>query len=81
MLFWLKKVVGYWLMPLPFSLGLIVVGALLMKFTERRRLGRGLIIIGGLWLLVCTNAGIGTWMVRGLESQYPSQPALLENTS
>ena len=79
MFFWLKKVVGYWLMPLPFSIGLIVAGALLIKFTRRRRLGRGLIIGGGLWLLVCTNAGIGTWMVRGLESQFPSQPALPEN--
>jgi uncharacterized SAM-binding protein YcdF (DUF218 family) len=79
MLFWLKKVVGYWLMPLPLSLALIVVGALLMKFTGRHRLGRGLIVTGGLWLLVCTNAGIGTWMVRGLEGKYPSQPALLAN--
>lgn len=79
MLFWLKKVVGYWLMPLPLSLGLMVVGALLMRFTRRRGLGRGLIVAGGLWLIVCTNAGIGTWMVRGLESTYPSQPALLAN--
>jgi uncharacterized SAM-binding protein YcdF (DUF218 family) len=79
MLFWLKKVVGYWLMPLPFSLGLIVGGALLMRFTQRRRLGRGLFLAGGLWLLVCSNSGIGTWMVRRFESQFPAQPALLDN--
>lgn len=77
MLFWVKKVVGYWLMPLPLSLALIVVGAVLMRFTRRRGLGRGLVLAGSLWLLVCCNSGIGTWMVRGLESQFPSQPALL----
>lgn len=81
MLFWLKKVVGYWLMPLPFSLALIVVGAVLLRFTARRQLGRGLMLAGGLWMLVCTNAGVGTWLVRGLEGKFPAQPALLEDAS
>jgi uncharacterized SAM-binding protein YcdF (DUF218 family) len=38
-------------------------------------------LTGGLWLLVCTNSGIGTWMVRGFEAKFPSQPALLENAA
>jgi uncharacterized SAM-binding protein YcdF (DUF218 family) len=76
MLFWLKKVVGYWLMPLPFSLLLVAIGLVLVRLTARRRLGRGLIFAGGAWLLICTNSGIGTWMVRHLEGRYPSQPAL-----
>jgi uncharacterized SAM-binding protein YcdF (DUF218 family) len=59
---------------------LIVTGAVLMRFTQRRRLGRGLIFAGGLWLLACTNAGIGTWMVRGLEGTFPAQPALSADT-
>lgn len=80
MLFWLKKVIGYWLMPLPFSIALIVLGVVLMRFTRRRGLGRGLIVSGALWLLLCTNSGIGTWMVRGFEGQYPSQPAIAANT-
>ena len=77
MLFWLKKVVGYWLMPLPFSLFLIVAGLVLMRFTARRRLGRGLALSGGLWLLFCTNSGVGTWLVRGLEATYLAQPVLV----
>lgn len=77
MLFWLKKVVGYWLMPMPFSLLLIVVGVVMIRLTTRRRLGRGLILAGGAWLLVCTNSGIGTWMIRQFEGRYASQPAFL----
>ncbi len=77
MLFWLKKVVGYWLMPLPLSLALIITGAVLLRFSRRRALGRGLCVAGGLWLLICSNAGVGTWLVQRLEGQFPSQPALL----
>lgn len=80
MLFWLKKVIGYWLMPLPFSLALIVVGAVLLRFTHRRGLGRGLVVAGGMWLIACSNAGVGTWLIQGLEARFPSQPALLEDT-
>jgi len=80
MTFWLKKVVGYWLMPLPLSLILMVVGATLLRFTDRKRLGRGCLFAGALWLLICSNAGVGTWLVRGLEGRFPSQPALLENS-
>ena len=80
MLFWLKKVIGYWLMPLPFSIASIVLGAFLMRFTRHRAWGRGLIVAGVLWLLVCANSGIGTWMVRHFEGQYPSQPALAAGT-
>jgi uncharacterized SAM-binding protein YcdF (DUF218 family) len=80
MLFWLKKVIGYWLMPLPFSLGLIAAGVFLTRFTRRRGLGRGLAVAGGLWLLACSNAGVGTWLVQGLEGKFPAQPPLLDNT-
>ena len=81
MLFWLKKVVGFWLMPLPLSLALILLGAVLLRFTQRKRLGRVLAFTGALWLLVCSNVGVGTWLVRGLETRYPSQPALLSDTT
>lgn len=76
MVFWLKKVAGYWLMPLPLSLLLIVGGLVLLRFTRRRRLGRGLALTGGLWLLLCSNSGFGTWLVGGLEAEYPAQPVL-----
>ena len=76
MFFWCKKVVGFWLMPLPFSLVLIVTGLLLLRFTGRRILGRILAVCGGVWLLACGNVGFGTWLVRGLEGQFPAQPVL-----
>lgn len=77
MFFWLKKVVGFWLMPLPFSLLLIVTGAALLRFTRWKRAGRALAVGGGLWLVVCSNSGVGTWLVRGLEIEFPPQPALV----
>ena len=80
MLFWLKKVVGFWLMPLPLSLALIVTGLVVMRFTRRRGLGRWLAITGGLWLLACSNVGVGTWLVRSLEREFPAQPTLTAET-
>lgn len=76
MFFWLKKIVGFWLMPLPLSLGLIVVGALFWRFTKRLHLGRIFVVAGIVWLGVCSNDGIGSWLVRGLESRFPAIPEL-----
>lgn len=72
--FWLKKVIGYWFMPLPFALVLIVVGALLWRFTRFKRLARVSLVTGVLWLVVFTNVGVGTLLVGGLENRYPAQP-------
>jgi len=76
MLFWLKKVAGFWLMPLPLSLGLMAAGALFWRFTRRRRLGQGLMVGGLLWLAACSNDGVGTVLVRGLEKQFPAIASL-----
>ncbi len=80
MAFWLKKVIGFWLMPLPFSLALIIAGALLWRFSRWQRTARTCVIIGGLWLIACSNVGVGTWLVRGLENQFPAQPAFAPAT-
>jgi len=80
MSFWLKKVVGFWLMPLPFSLALVVIGALVWRFTKRRRLGRGLVAGGLLWLCIFSNDGVGTWMARGLENRFATIPELPAGT-
>lgn len=76
MLFWLKKAVGFWLMPLPLSLALIVAGSVLLGLTRRKKTGRVLALAGIGWLVLCSNAGVGTWLVRGLESRFPAQPAI-----
>jgi uncharacterized SAM-binding protein YcdF (DUF218 family) len=80
MAFWLKKVIGFWLMPLPFSLALIIGGALLWRFSRFQRLARTCGITGALWLIACSNVGVGTWLVRGLESRFPAQPAFAPAT-
>lgn len=79
MFFWLKKLIGCWLMPLPFSLTLVVAGALVWRFTHRRKLGRRLVISGAIWLCIFSNEGIGTWLVRGLETRFPAIPELTNN--
>jgi uncharacterized SAM-binding protein YcdF (DUF218 family) len=74
MAFWLKKVIGYWLMPLPFSLALILGGALLWRFSRFQRIARTLTLTGILWLVLTSNVGIGTLLVGQLENRYPAQP-------
>jgi uncharacterized SAM-binding protein YcdF (DUF218 family) len=74
MLFWLKKAVGTWIMPLPFALGLIVIGSLLLGLRRTRRLGRGALMFGVVWIVVFSNSGVGTWLVRGLEKHYAPAP-------
>jgi len=77
MLFCLKKIIGGLLMPLSLSLGLIAIGAILWRFSARRtRLGRGLVVGGVLWLGVCGNEGVGTWLAHGLETRFPAIPEL-----
>ena len=80
-MFWLKKVVGFWLMPLPLSLALIIIGVVLLRFTSKRRLGRGLTLAGVAWLVICGNAGIGTRLVLSLENRFPAIPELRETAS
>lgn len=74
MLFWLKKAIAYWLMPLPLGLGLIVAGLWLLRKERRARLGRRLALTGALLLLVLSNKQVGQALLRPLETQYPAVP-------
>ena len=76
MLFWLKKVVTFWLMPLPFCLTLLVVGLCLTRSAKRARLGRALLIAATALLLLFSNKAVSTWLVRPLEARYPAVPEL-----
>jgi uncharacterized SAM-binding protein YcdF (DUF218 family) len=76
MLFALKKFVSYFLMPLPFCLGLVFLGLwfLLRSRQTRPRLGRWL-VLGGLGLLLFfSQSRVGTWLLRPLEQTYPAIP-------
>lgn len=79
MFFWLKKLIGYSLMPVPFCLTLLVVGAILTR-TRRARVGRCLVGSGIALLLLCSNKLVSFWLIRPLEFQYPAIPELVAGT-
>jgi len=76
MLFFLKKFIGYWLMPLPFCLLLLVAGLLLAQTKRWTRIGRRVLTVGVLLLLVFGNKLVSIWLVRPLESRYAAIPEL-----
>lgn len=76
MLFWLKKAVSYWLMPLPLCLALMVAGLLLLRSTRWPRAGRRLLVTGVLLLLVLSNKQVGQALLRPLENRYAAVPEM-----
>ena len=80
MLFWLKKAVSYWLMPLPFCLVLMAVGLLLLRSTRWPRAGRRLLLAGALLLFLLSNKQVGLALLRPLESHYPAIPEITAGT-
>lgn len=73
-MFWLKKWLGGLLMPLPLGLTLLLLGLLLLWFTRRQKLGRGLCTLGTLLLLCFSLRPVGVDLLRPLEQQYPPFP-------
>lgn len=74
MLFWLKKTIASWLMPLPLSLIALVAGILLIRYTKRRRLGQGCIGLAAALILIFSNKFVSKSLVRSLETQHPAIP-------
>jgi uncharacterized SAM-binding protein YcdF (DUF218 family) len=74
--FWLKKSVSFWLMPLPLCLALIVSGLLFARLTRRSALGRALLASGAALLILFSNKAVSNALVRPLEEQYPAIPEL-----
>jgi uncharacterized SAM-binding protein YcdF (DUF218 family) len=74
MLFWLKKFIAYWLMPLPFCLTAMAVGLVLMRWPRRARLGRALLISGLGLLMLFSNKFVSKWLIRPIEARYPAMP-------
>ncbi len=74
--FLLKKFVSFWLMPLPFCLTLLTLGVILLVFSRRQRLARGLVAGGTLLLLLLSNKAVSMALIRPLENLYPPIPEL-----
>ena len=76
MLFWLKKTVSFWLMPLPACLTLMIAGFVLTRRERRRRLGRILLATGLAMLIAFSNKAVSRWLIAPLEGAYPPIPEL-----
>jgi uncharacterized SAM-binding protein YcdF (DUF218 family) len=76
MLFLLKKFVTFWLMPLPFCLTLLLLGASLLRWSRRKTLGRTLAIASIVLLMLFSNHFVSRWLARPLETRYAPIPEL-----
>ncbi len=76
MLFWVKKFISFWMMPLPFCLTAMVVGLLLLRSARRARLGRALIVAAVALLMLLSNSFVSKWLILPLQARYPAIPEL-----
>jgi uncharacterized SAM-binding protein YcdF (DUF218 family) len=74
--FWLKKVISFWLMPLPFCLALLVAGILVAHSGRRSRLGRALIAAAAALLILFSNRWVSNRILAPLEARFPPIPEL-----
>jgi len=78
--FWLKKAVSFWLMPLPLCVALLVAGILFLCLSSRQRLGRWLTTVGiGLLLIFSTNR-VSIGLLKPLEVKFPAIPEISAGT-
>lgn len=73
-MFWLKKALSYCLMPLQFSLILMLFGLVLVLFTRRVRAGKWLLVLGFLTLVVLSHKQVGMALLLPLETRYAAIP-------
>lgn len=69
--FFAKKLAGTMLMPLQFSVVLLVCGIILLWLNRGRRLAVYLVTVGTGLLLIFSNPFVGYHAVHGLEAEYP----------
>ncbi len=66
-----KKLAGTMLMPLQFSLVLLVFGVVLLWLNRGQRLAKYLVTVGTGLLLIFSNTFVGYHVVHDLEARYP----------
>jgi uncharacterized SAM-binding protein YcdF (DUF218 family) len=75
-LFWLKKFVSFWLMPLPLCITLLVIGLIVLFWSRRAWIGRTLLVVATLLLMAFSNKFLSHALVRPLETRYAAIPEL-----
>jgi uncharacterized SAM-binding protein YcdF (DUF218 family) len=74
--FWLKKFISFWLMPVPLCLALLVAGLALERRARHRRKGRVLSYMAAALLVLLSNKAVSNRLLRPLESEYPAIPEI-----
>ena len=69
-MFLFKKLVAPFLMPVPFSLALVLLGLALLWFTRRQRAGKWLATLGALLLLLLGYGFVSNGLLERLERQH-----------
>lgn len=75
-MFWLKKLISFFLMPQPFCLALLALGLFLSRIPRRAILGRRLAIAAAALLLLFSNRFVSTRLLQPLEARYPPVPEI-----
>lgn len=75
-MFWLKKSVSFWLMPLPLCLLLLAAGLLLVRSPRRSRMGRAILCCAAALLLLFSNKAVSCLLLGPLEGRYPAVPEM-----
>jgi uncharacterized SAM-binding protein YcdF (DUF218 family) len=74
--FWLKKVVSFFLMPLPVCMVLLVLGLLVGRLGRLARLGGRLTLAATVLLFLFSNRFVSTHLLRPLELRFPAIPEI-----
>jgi uncharacterized SAM-binding protein YcdF (DUF218 family) len=72
--FWLKKVVSFWLMPVPLCAVLLAAGLALVWPARRPRAARLVFVIAGCLFLLFSDRAVSVLLLRPLEQRFPAVP-------
>jgi uncharacterized SAM-binding protein YcdF (DUF218 family) len=72
--FWLKKYVSFFLMPLPFCLALLALGLLMGRSAKRARAGRRVVVTATILFLLLSNRFVSFVLLSPLEARYTAVP-------
>ncbi len=73
-MFWLKKYVSFFLMPLPFCLALLALGLLMGCSARRARAGRRVVVTATIFFLLLSNRFVSYLLLSPLETRYNAVP-------
>lgn len=71
LLFFLKKLISAWLLPLPIAMALFAISLLFLWQIPANGLLKSLLTVTFLILLICSNTLVAQWLINTLEQQYP----------